>query len=201
MLKSARREFERMTLNETLDDTTQAAKTAMPPYRWAIAAIAIAGLIAALLLGLGARQHETSLRALAATSVPFDAAMANSQPTLVEFYADWCATCQAMAPDAQVLRQQFGDEINFVMLNVDNNKWLPELTRFRVDGIPHFVFLDRDNRVLGSAIGLLPRAILADNLTAMLDGNPLPHAELTAGRASPLAGPKPADSTQPRDHA
>jgi hypothetical protein len=45
-----------------------------------------------------------------------------------------------MAPDVGVLKKQYGESVNFVMLNIDNTKWLPEILNYRVDGIPHFVF-------------------------------------------------------------
>jgi len=40
------------------------------------------------------------------------------------------------------LKQQYPDSVK--MLNVDNTKWLPEILKYRVDGIPLFVFLNKE---------------------------------------------------------
>ena len=86
------------------------------------------------------QNSEASLKVVAQSAMPLEVALANPQPTVMEFYADWCNSCQSMAVDNLVLQKQYAGKINFVMLNVDNNKCLPEVDRFGVDGIPHFVF-------------------------------------------------------------
>src|SRR4028119_2205286 len=106
-----------------------------------IALVAIA-LTVSLFLGFRTETPTGILEALAAEATPLEVAMSNGKPTLMEFYADWCTSCQAMAPDMVELKQQYGDKLNFVMLNVDNTKWLPEISRYRVDGIPDFVFMN-----------------------------------------------------------
>lgn len=151
---------------------------------WAIAIAAII-LSAALALGLRTDARGTSLTALAAAAVPFDEALANGKPTLVEFYADWCTTCQAMAADMQSLKGDYGDRVNFSMLNVDNGKWLPEILSYRVDGIPHFVYLDAQGQTQGEAIGEQPRSVLAANLAALIAQQvPLPYPSGAAGTVS-----------------
>jgi len=55
--------------------------------------------------------------------------VANGKPTLIEFYANWCS--QAMAPIW--LTAKYPDSVNFVMLNVDNTKWLPEILKYLVE--------------------------------------------------------------------
>ncbi len=128
-----------------------------------------------ILLYMGTRQHteQPSLSTLAANSTPLEEALSNHKPTLMEFYANWCTSCQAMADDMQNLKGQFADQVNFVMLNVDNSKWLPEILKFDVDGIPHFVFLNAEGEALASSIGQQPQRVLADNLSALIANNAL----------------------------
>jgi thiol-disulfide isomerase/thioredoxin len=150
-----------------------------------VVAFAAIVLSVTIFLGLRTQASTTSLPTLAASAVPYDVAQTNGKPSLVEFYANWCTTCQAMAGDMADLRQVYGDQVNFVMLNVDNNKWLPEMLEYRVDGIPHFVYLNADNQPIASAIGEQPKAILADNLQALVANQPLPHLQ-NFGQASNL---------------
>ena len=128
--------------------------------------VALVAVVLAISLGLGlqGQSNDMSLEALAEQAVPLDMALVSGKPTLVEFYADWCTSCRAMAGDMAELREVYGDQINFTMLNVDNDKWLPEILSYRVDGIPHFVYLNADGTELGQAIGEQPKTILADNL-------------------------------------
>lgn len=121
---------------------------------------------------------------VAAAALPIDVALSNDRPTLIEFYADWCKVCQGMAKDTMSLQQKYSDRLNFVMLNVDNTKWLPELTKYRVDGIPRFIFLDPNNQVIGDAVGEIPRSIMAANLEAAIDHQDLPYNSINGDRAS-----------------
>ncbi len=148
--------------------------------------VTIAALLSiALVLGMQTNSPAASLSDMAEQSISLEAAMANKKPTMIEFYANWCTSCQAMAPDIQALKESYRDRVNFVMLNVDNTKWLPEMLNYRVDGIPHFEFLSADSNEQGAAIGELPRAILAENLDALIDRQTLPHAQIS-GRISEL---------------
>ena len=141
--------------------------------------LAAIALTVAIALGLKTQTTSVSLGAMAKAAVPIEVAFANGKPTLMEFYADWCTSCQAMAPTLQSLKQTYGDRVNFAMLNVDNEKWLPEILSYRVDGIPHFVYMRSGGTAIGQAIGEQPRPILEANLEALSDGNPLPYAQTT----------------------
>lgn len=141
-----------------------------------IALVAIA-LGVLLFLGLQTETGSTTLDAQAEEATPLEVALSNDKPTLMEFYANWCTSCQAMAKDLGELKQQYADSVNFVMLNVDNSKWLPEILRYRVDGIPHFVFLERDGQAIAQAIGEQPRSVLEANLNALVASAPLPYTQ------------------------
>ena len=163
-------------------------------------AIAAVVLTVALFLGLQTETSGTSLEAQVKQSTSLDVALGNGKPTLTEFYADWCNTCQAMAPDLAAIKQNYSDKVNFVMLNVDNTKWLPEILRYRVDGIPHFVFIDNQGEAIAEAIGEQPRPILEANLDALIANNPIPYA-YGNGQVSQFNAPVTVtDNTAPRSH-
>ncbi len=165
-----------------------------------IVLVAIA-LSVALFLGLRTEANSVSLSMLDKQSTPLEVALGNGKPTLIEFYANWCTSCQAMAPDMAQLKQQYPDSVNFVMLNVDNSKWLPEMLKYRVDGIPDFVFLNKDGAAIAQTIGEQPRSIMAMNLEALITGEPLPYAQ-AGGQVSKFAAPVAPDSgaDDPRLH-
>lgn len=163
--------------------------TELPPSRARNLVVAIAAIVLAAAMVLGIRTQSTtpSLAELATSAVPYEVAQTNGKPTLLEFYANWCTSCQAMAGDMAELRTGYGDRVNFVMLNIDNNKWLPEMLAYRVEGIPHFVYMGADAQPIATAIGEQPRQILSDNLDALIAQAPLPH-QPTFGRASEVEG-------------
>lgn len=165
-----------------------------------IALVAIA-LTVALFLGLQNQNQAVSLTKIDEQSTPLDVALSNGKPTLMEFYANWCTSCQAMAPDIAQLEQQYADTVNFVMLNVDNTKWLPEILKYRVDGIPHFVFMNNEGVAIAGAIGKQPLTVMTTNLEALIAGSPLPYAQ-SSGQVSKFDAPvAPADnSDDPRLH-
>lgn len=164
-----------------------------------IALIAIV-LSTAIYFGFQTQGAATSLEAQVKQAIPIEVALANGKPTLTEFYANWCGSCQAMAKDLALIKQKYAQSVNFVMLNVDNNKWLPEVLKYRVDGIPHFVFFDARGTAIAQAIGEQPLPILEANLLALVQNTDLPYANRT-GQTS-LFEPKvtATENSDPRRH-
>ncbi len=102
------------------------------------------------------------MKEMAQEAIPLDVAIATQKPTLIEFYADWCSVCQSMAPTMQALEQQYGGDINFVMLNVDEAQWLPQMDQYDVTGVPQFTLLDQQHSQVKTLVGRIPQLILAE---------------------------------------
>ncbi len=189
-----------MTTHST--DTSQAPALGIRVRNLSIVLVAIA-LSVAIFLGVRTDLTATSLPELAETSTPLEEALNNGKPTLIEFYANWCTTCQAMAEDMGQLRQQYDNQLNFVMLNVDNSKWLPEVLQYRVDGIPHFVYLNNSGEAIAETIGEIPQTVMAANLDALMTAASLPYATATGETSAFKTAVTPASEPQvnPRSHS
>jgi thioredoxin-like negative regulator of GroEL len=168
-----------------------------------IIVLAATMLAVGIFLGLQTESSTVSLTDLEEGSTPYEVALENGKPTLIEFYANWCTSCMAMAPEIKELEVEYADTVNFVMLNVDNTKWLPELTQYRVDGIPHFVFLGEDGTAIAEAIGEVPRTVMAENLDALIAKETLPYAKATGQQSALKSGntSKTPSKTDPRSHS
>ncbi len=180
-------------------ETTSSNK--LPNIIVAVAAIVLA---IALFFGLKTQQGDAALAAQAQAATPIEVALVSGKPTLMEFYADWCTSCQAMAPSLAKVKKDYAQTVNFAMLNVDNTKWLPEIEKYRVDGIPHFVFFDQQGEVLGEVIGEQPDSVVRSSLDEIIAGrikpvnnsNAIQHEE---GQTSSVSKPLP-KSADPRSH-
>jgi thiol:disulfide interchange protein len=177
--------------------------TAAPGRRERLLLLAIAALLAVLVLWLrGGLKPEAPLEALARRSPDLQVALADGRPTLVEFYADWCEACRAMAPAIDGIERRHRGDLDVVLLNVDNPRWQPELERHGVNGIPHLELFDAGGVNVGRAIGARSAEDLQALTSALLSGAPLPPLA-GVGAVSRLddgAGAATASTVAPRSH-
>jgi thioredoxin 2 len=94
----------------------------------------------------------------------FDRVIAESAvPVMVDFYADWCGPCKAMAPVfAELARRQHGRAL-VVKVDTDQNPMIA--SRFAIRSIPTIVVL-RGAKEVGRTVGALPLARLEQLLSA-----------------------------------
>ena len=86
-------------------------------------------------------------------SVAPEIAFTNNRPTFLEFYAEWCEVCKEMAPQVSAFKDEYEKDVNFVFLNVDNQKWGNYIQKFAVNGIPQVNLLDKKGNLISTFIG------------------------------------------------
>ncbi len=114
-----------------------------------------------------------TLKALASESVPYETALTSQKPTLIEFYADWCTTCQSMSATVSSLHEQYGAKMNFVMLDVDDAQWAEQVKSFNASGVPQFTLLNSEHQSVHTWVGKVPKPIFKDAFKQLLGEQPL----------------------------
>jgi len=98
-------------------------------------------------------QSTYLLKSFGELSVDPEIAFKNNKPTFLEFYAEWCEVCKEMAPKVSDLKETYEKDINFVFLNVDNQKWEKYIQKFDVNGIPQVNLFDKKGNLKSTFIG------------------------------------------------
>jgi len=93
------------------------------------------------------------LKSFGELSIDPEIAFTNNKPTFLEFYAEWCEVCKEMAPQVSAFKDEYEKDINFVFLNVDNQKWENYIQKFAVNGIPQVNLFDKKGNLISTFIG------------------------------------------------
>jgi thioredoxin 1 len=77
-----------------------------------------------------------------------------TQPVMVDFWAQWCRPCLALAPTVGELATEFAGKLKVMKMNVDDNVNTPGL--FNIRGIPTLL-LFKGGQVAEQIVGALPK--------------------------------------------
>ncbi len=86
-----------------------------------------------------------------------DEVVQSQQPVLVDFWAQWCGPCKAIAPILEDLSKEYAGKVKIVKLDVDHNPATPP--KFGVRGIPTLI-LFKGGEVKATQVGLLSKTDL-----------------------------------------
>ena len=95
----------------------------------------------------------------------FNQLIASETPVLVDFHAEWCGPCKAMAPILKQLKDSTGTRIKIIKVDVDQNPAIAG--RYQVRGVPTLV-LFKNGQAVWRQSGVVPIQALTQAVTPYL---------------------------------
>lgn len=123
------------------------------------------------------------------------------KPVLLNFWASWCGPCQSEMPDIQQAWEQYGQEIDFLIVNMTGMSGETEQTAkafltdegytfpayfdkdnsaaaaFGVSSIPQTYLIDAEGNILGSYMGSMTSQVIDEGIQLLTNGTPAPAAQ------------------------
>lgn len=96
-----------------------------------------------------------------------DEVLQSEEPVLVDFWAEWCPPCRAIAPTIDELATDFAGRVKVGKLDVDSHDQIAG--RYGVRSIPTLLVFSK-GQVVEQRVGALPKSELAKLLDGQLAG-------------------------------
>ena len=92
----------------------------------------------------------------------------SERPVLMDFWAQWCGPCRALAPIVEAVAEQYAGSAQVVKLNVDDNPSVVE--KYRIQAIPTLIVF-RDGEEKKHILGAVSREEITRAIDAPASAN------------------------------
>jgi thioredoxin 1 len=99
------------------------------------------------------------------TDASFDELVTGQQPAVIDFWAEWCGPCRAIAPIVEELAEEYAGRVLIGKVNIDENEDLTDT--FGIRSVPTLLFF-KDGQIVDKHIGGITRAALEEKVKSLL---------------------------------
>jgi len=109
------------------------------------------------------------MKPVVVSSQNFESEVVKSEvPVLVDFWAAWCGPCKMIAPVVEELAKEYNGKLKVAKVDVDANQDVA--MAFGIMSIPTLLIFN-GGRVADQLVGAVPKSILVDKITRVLEPN------------------------------
>lgn len=84
-----------------------------------------------------------------------------NEPTLVDFWAEWCGPCKMVEPVVEEIAEEYDGKLQVARMDVDSNRNTP--AQYGIQGIPTLI-LFKDGQEATRIIGFRPKNAVLEEL-------------------------------------
>ncbi|NGY38244.1 thioredoxin [Flavobacterium sp. XN-5] len=89
----------------------------------------------------------------------FDNLINSEKPILIDFHATWCGPCKVLGPILKEVKDNLGDRISIIKIDIDKNQ--PLASKYQVRGVPTMI-LFQNGKQLWRQSGVMEKKAIID---------------------------------------